>query len=508
MNGGIGTVRAPSVGVFATGQPTDRATLLWRLAAMAIFMLQAVLVLCQQHGLDEWQALEIALQSPTATALFENLRYEGHPPFWYWLLQAANHVVPADWVLRAVQLPIALGIQALILGRLPLPRVERLLVACSFAVLIDYGMMSRSLGMGVLLLLVAFTLREHKLGWVGLILLPMADFLFGCLSLVCLVILWREKRLWTPGVLLWLAVALFSAWSVRPAADVSPAFWPSGLANDMLIELARFGAVLLPLQLQGATPMWNGLPPVAIAVPAGLLFFGMGLRILWNERFATLAFAGFCALIMAFSLTVYPLATRHVSLAGLLLVLLVARAHERGIPTPSALFRVWLFVGAACGLFASAVVLARPFHAAPEAARYIESHGLMDKHWVTFPDSRAEAVSGLLGIEFERLEVNCTQSFVRWNVHSKIGTFKQFEAELQRIAQRSGSYYLLSDIQLHGRPLDHPRDYRLLGHIPPGYDGQNFYFYQVRPDLSARAERPPQCAPQRLPLRVLPPSPK
>lgn len=477
---------------------------LWWMAGAGIIILQIFLVLRQQHGLDEWQALEIALQSPTAAALFENLRYEGHPPLWYWLLQAVSQVVPAGWVLRSVQLPIALAIQVLILWRLPLARWDRFLVACSFAVLIDYGMMARSLGLGVMLLMAAFTLRDRRLGWIPLALLPMADFLFGCLSLICLALMWREKRLWVPGLLAWFAIAAFSAWTVRPPTDLSPAFSPGTPGSDMLIALARFGAVFLPLQMHGATLTWNGLPPTAIAVPAGFLFLFMGLRVLWADRLACVLFTAFCGLILAFSLAVYPLATRHVSLAGLLLILLAARLRERGEASASPIFRLWLLASAACGLLASSVVLARPFHAAPSAARYIQKHGLEAKHWVSFPDSRAEAVSGLLGIPFERLEVDCKQSFVRWNVRSRIAEFKQLEAELQRIAARSGSYYLLSDLRLHDRPLGRPQDYLLLAHIPAGYDGQDFYLYRVRADLPEKPEQLKSCVPGLLPLRVLP----
>lgn len=51
---------------------------------------QIWLVLSHRPWLDEYQALQIALQSPDFSALLENLRYEGHPPLWYLILRAAS----------------------------------------------------------------------------------------------------------------------------------------------------------------------------------------------------------------------------------------------------------------------------------------------------------------------------------------------------------------------------------------------------------------------------------
>ena len=82
----------------------------WIACALAVLILQTALVLTHQPWLDEWQALQISLQSPTITALLENLRYEGHPPLWYLILRAAGGVISPYWVLTVVQLPVALAI--------------------------------------------------------------------------------------------------------------------------------------------------------------------------------------------------------------------------------------------------------------------------------------------------------------------------------------------------------------------------------------------------------------
>jgi hypothetical protein len=474
----------------------------WIACAIAVLALQSVLVLAHQPWLDEWQALQISLQSPTLSALLENLRYEGHPPVWYLLLRGVGTVVPPGWVLGTVQLPIALAIQALILFRLPLSRLERLLWACNPFVLIDYGAISRSLGLGVLLLLAAITFRHRRAAWLAIAALPMMDFLFGVLSFAWIVLLWREKRLWVPGLALWLVCGLAAAWSVRPAPDMIPAFWLNGPVKDGLVELTRFGALLMPLAMGDGHVVWNESPPLAAAVVGGIFFIAGALWLLRRDRFSQILFGGFVALIFLFSVFVYPLAIRHVSLAAVLLIVLLALLRGRR-PDERRLFDAWLGLGAVCGIAMAVSTLLLGFDTARGAAAFILDHHLEGKHWVTFPDSRAQGVSALTGVEFERLERDCTQSFIRWNYRSRINDIGDFETELTRIAERSGSFYLLTDFSLSPRPIRNRSAYRQLLYVPAGVDGQAYFLYEVRPDLPAKPERLPQCPPKRLPLRIM-----
>jgi hypothetical protein len=446
--------------------------------------------------------LQISLQSPNLSALLDNLRYEGHPPVWYLLLRGAGTVLPPEWILPAVQLPIALGIQALILFRLPLRRLELLLLACNPYVLIDYGAISRSLGLGVLLLLAAVLFRHRRAAWLAVAALPMMDFLFGVLSIVWIAVLWRQKRLWAPGLALWAACGAAAVWFVRPAPDMIPALWLNGLVLDGTVELSRFGALLVPLALAEGHLIWNEAPPVAAALVAGMGFIGLGLWLLRRDRFSQSLFGGFVALVFAFSVFVYPLAIRHVSLAAVLLIVLIATLHDRG-PQEQRMLTAWLTLGACCGIAMAIANFVRPFDTARTAAAFILDHHLENKHWVSFPDSRAQGVSALTGIEFERLERGCTQSFIRWNYRSRIKWPWDLELELNRVALRSGSFYLLTDFELLDVPLHNRAAYRELLFVPAGVDGQPFYLYQVRPGLPEKRERLPQCAPERRPLRIM-----
>lgn len=157
----------------------------WSGVVATILLVQAWLTLTHQPWLDEYQALQIALQTPDLASLLANLRYEGHPPLWYLLLRGAALVVPGQWVLPAVALPLAAAIQLILLLRAPFSRLDRTMIAGSAFVLFEYGTISRSLTLGVALLVVAFAFRDRRWSWIALALLPQADFPFGLLSLCC-----------------------------------------------------------------------------------------------------------------------------------------------------------------------------------------------------------------------------------------------------------------------------------------------------------------------------------
>lgn len=497
--GPVSSLLAAFKRLFDCGERALAKQAVWRVAAASVLVLQVTLVLTHRAWLDEWQALQIALQSPDFGAMLQNLRYEGHPPLWYLLLRGTSAIVAPAYILAAVQVPIALALGCLVLFKLPLSRLERLLFATNFYVLIDYVAISRSLGFGVLLFMTALLFRERRWAWLAVALLPLADFLFGVLSLVCLALYAREKRLWLPGAALWLVSAAVAGYAVLPAPDVVPASLPSVWWKDAVIALSHFGSVLFPLQMRGGHLQWDGDLKVAVGAPFGMAFLLLGWRSC-RERSSALLFAAFCAFLLIFSIAVYPLSSRHISLAGLLLVSLVALRNEHS--RPILVFRLWLGVGALLGVTAAAVNLVVPFDTSAEAAAYIRAHGLSAKHWAVYPDFENQGVSALTGMEFERLELNCMQTFVRWNHASRIKSYPALEHALEGISRRSGGYYLLTQTNLRGHPLAHPGFYQLLTHVPPGYDGKDYFLYRVRPDLPERSAKVPRCAPKRRPLAI------
>lgn len=484
---------------FACGEAALARPRAWHAAVALLLLLQSALIVTHSAWLDEWQALQIALQSPSLGALLENLRYEGHPPLWYLLLRFVGLAMPYLWVLAATQFLVAVGMQALILLRAPFGRLERVMIGCSYFILFEFGTISRGLGLGTLLTIGFFAARDKRSAWAMLILLPMVDFLFGLLSIVGIVLTIRDRRFSPLGAGLWLASSLFAAWTILPAPDMRTALQTPHPLIGMSMAIDHFSALLIPFQTLNNEIAWGGGLPWIFGPIGGALFLIFVLRESSPVRLHAWLFRGFLAAVVAFELFVYPITIRHLTLIPLLLILLKWREVESG-GTLDPMFRAWLAVIAAGGLAAVAISIDRPFDTAPQVAKFIQSRNLQDKHWVSFPDSMAQGVAGLMDRELETLPKGCTQSFIRWNVddpRKDIRDAADLDEALRKIATDYGRFYLISNLDFDSRVTV---PFRQIARFPAGYDARPYYLYIVAPGLPESVRRPPPCAPSRIPL--------
>ncbi|MFM9979180.1 MAG: hypothetical protein ACKVOP_14190 [Sphingomonadaceae bacterium] len=469
--------------------------LAWRCITALVLLLQLTLIVSHRPWFDEWQALQIALQSPTLADLLANLRYEGHPPLWYFMLRGLAFVVPTFWVLPVAALLIAIPTQWLILNHAPFPRWQRLALALSAFVLFEYLTISRSLTLGVACMLFAVALRGTRWQWLPIAVLPQCDFLFGVISIALIAMEARRGRLWLPGPAAWLVSSALAAWSVIPAADMISAIPLRDFTLATVTFVNRLGLLLVPWQTYDNMPEWNGWLPFrlgAIAGPLFLVFVWLQVRgKLWH---AGIMF-GFIALNYVFSLAVYPLSVRHLGLIAMLLICLKWLEPDGDGP-PRRMFGAWLAVGAACGLGVATLNAFKPFNTAHVAISYMREHGLLDKRWMVFPENRGQAISALSGLEFQREGTNCTQSFIRWNRRTPIKTTGQLARYLEQEAQR-GRFYLLTDFRLEGFQ---PELVKQLTVIPAGYDGYAYVLSVIAPNKPENLAKLPPCAPVRRPL--------
>lgn len=481
-------------------------TPVWLAATIALFALQSALILTHWPWLDEWQALQIAVQSPDLEALLHNLTYEGHPPLWYLILRWTAQFIQPLWVLAAVALMLALATQALILFASPFTRAERMLIASSQFVMFEMLTVSRSFTLGTMLIVLALALwRRKRLVWLPIALLPMCDFLYGVASLILIALLWRRDRtLFWPGMALWVAIGLAAAWTVRPAPDVVPAL--SGKAGIPGIGLyaSNLGLLLLPFQWESFQPTWNTRLPLLLMPFAwvGFILFALAQtrRDMWNRAIVF----GLVVLMLAMSAAIYPLSFRHTVLVAVFLIALAWIDLIKGSAPMNSGFRAWLLVASACGLFTAAVAFVQPFDRAHIAVREIEKRGLENERWLVMPLDAAQGIPALSGITLENPSLDCRQSFVPWTSGFRPETEEEIIEYLEARIAREGRFYMITGFKL--------------GFLPPeiatpivvarrGYNGADYELYLVGPDAPQIDREMPPCVPGTLPLHTLPPGP-
>jgi len=465
----------------------------WAMAIVAIAVLQLTLIWSHQAWADEYQALLLATEASSQTELLAWLRYEGHPPAWYWLLQALALVLPFALVLPAAATFCAIVLQSAVLFASPFTRVERLLLASSQYALFEFLTISRGTSLGAALVTLALVLWRSRWLWAVMSVLPMVDFLFGVISGVLLILKWRDGELWWPGVAAWFAGSLFAGWSVLPPADMVSASEAMNMAKGPALWFLQMGSLPLPFQ-GGISPQWNTpvtpIAPIAWAVMLWLCWY-LTRGFIWHR----LMIFGFFGFTLAFSIAVYPIGLRHLMLGGWLLVALVwlQRRDASGHSSqPDLVWHIWLLILAVSGLVTATISTNKGFDSAPGVVAEIERRVLIDKRWVALPEWRAPAVSGRLNIAFERLGEECRFTFVRWDhTYSALASKKTLIAALQADIATNGRGYLLSDMEFPG--FD-PNLIAPLTVIKPGFDGIEYRLYVIGRNSSEKSTDLPSCS--------------
>lgn len=478
--------------------PSRRDLPRWSFAVglAAAVALQIALIANHDYFVDEWQALQIAVQSPDLSTLLANLRYEGHPPLWYLLLRGLAALVGPSSALAAASLVCALTTLALIAVRAPVPRWIRLAMILAEPILFEYGTVSRGAALGVALTFATLALWHRKRAvWLALALLPLVDFLFGVIALALIGVRWSEKhRVWWPGVALFALCSVGAAWSVLPAPDFVSVYRASAPLETLARWVSEMAVVTLPVQWDGG-PRWDAPWVTPVTPLLGIAFLIVAYDQTRRRPVERAVAIGFPLVMLAFMLAVHTLAIRHVMLAAVMFLAVLWRQGAAGVAIrlPTA---VWLAASALCGLATAAFALARPFDTAPEAARTIRAMKLEQETWLSFPAQHAQGVSALTGIPFEGVERGCRQAFIRWNFRHQLTDPQRLRAWLQREAARGGTFYLLTQHRpAPGGPARH------LTTIAPGLDGKVYHIYRVHGERSGRRAPAPPCVPgnRRLP---------
>lgn len=457
-------------------------------AVCAVALLQIILIAYHSAWLDEAQGLLIALHPGSVQQLLEQLRYEGHPSLWYFILRGLGTFVPYDLVLRAGSLLIAALIGWAILTSDRLSRAERLLLLCSEPVLIEYCSISRSLGLGAALIFVTLRLWRSPWVWLPLALLPQCDFLFGVISILLIALrisqngFVRLPRMAT-GIAAWIASSMWAAYTVLPAPDVvTDPVRP--FAQQTLVFLSQLGTLAVPLQASLHGVEWNSTYLLGIGfLPAAYFLFrnlaGRALQVRWMTY-------GLILFLLLFSTFVYSLYFRHITIVSMWLIA-VYWVEGGSEPMNKATWRAWLLASAGCGLVTAAAILIHSFDTGERFAKRIEDAGLADASLVSFPDWHSIAVSSALGRPIGGLERRCASSFMRWN-HLQVRPISAsgFDLLVEHMRSELGDFYLI----LPADAAVPVRGGQLIMSEPAGFDGMSYALWKIRSGEGSGRELP------------------
>ncbi|MBN2574307.1 MAG: hypothetical protein JXP73_07060 [Deltaproteobacteria bacterium] len=362
-------------------------------------------------------------------------RYDGHPFLWYYVLHLASRISRSEVVLHLVTIVVATSSAYLWVRHSGLPRILRLLLLGSYCFFFEYGVISRSYALGILLGFLFCWLydpRDRRIGrlFPVLFLLSFTSFYGAVLAFsLGVFLLWQSIAKLASGQLpRWQRRALHRQWSLglglagfalylHLVTSLLPAdSWFGPISGASILSADgfphQFWAGLLPWQIPARRDgswivsgfLGYGDPFVKEYLP---VFAGAFLSLwLWSLRRVPAAVVTlFVGLVcMAFSQAYqYGGYLRHWAHAFVLLVLLVwlhAKHSKRpAVLLPVLLGATLLVQGVTCVRAVEAEV-EFPFSSGKEAADFLRDHGLADETILATADHPASTVAGYLDRHF------------------------------------------------------------------------------------------------------------
>jgi hypothetical protein len=337
-------LRAPDLEPDGAGvtRPTGGVTTGWLVITLVVASAAFGWVLARHPmWFDEMQAWNIARSSGSLGDLLTNLRYEGHPVAWYLPLYAVSRFTGDPRAMQVVEFVVVVSTFALILFRSPFPYLYRLGLVASYFVFFEYGTMSRSYSLAVLVLVALLCVLgrdDPKWTWAAVLSCVLSFTVLSAavlaLALAGALLLERPRD----RARRWYAVATVLAAGVSAASCIPPddfRTFAQGLGNTsqfgsggsvrVLSSLAGFWRAAVPLP--DGSGAWNSnlfdraTAPAVLQAAAGIVVFVLILRVLAGARTAQRIWCIGAAGCLAFSLIVIlPERYRYAGTAFLLLV--------------------------------------------------------------------------------------------------------------------------------------------------------------------------------------------
>lgn len=466
-----------------------------RVATIAAFLaLAAVHLVAISHHLpwhDEHQAWLIALSIRSPADLWGAMRLEGHPPLWHLLLAGAQVVSTDPVMLKVVQSAIGLSVLATIMFVAPFSLGLRAAIGANYFVIYEYGVIARSYGLGLLLILMALAAWRSRWAWamLGLAALTSLHVLLLAGAIALLRLARGDRDIIGVGAFAGCClVSLAFIWPnpevVRPILDKT--------SLEVAVRTALFaGHALFPLtSIGGWFPQLPHEISALLSLGAGLVTVPILARVFRGDRIATGLAVVFFAGLVAFGAVIYPMFPRH---AGTLVVLVIAIAWVRsldGVPVGASFVALagWLAAVGVAGVLLSSAGIFSGSHA---AARIVAAGSSAGAVWGAYPAWYGADLGAILRRPVVNVQRACRQTYVRWNhpVHEQMAD-EVLAPRLADIAARSGGEFRF----LTNYDLDRLRSRGLdiveIARLPADAVAATMRLYRVRAPMRDRGELP------------------
>jgi hypothetical protein len=463
---------------------------------------------------DELHTWGLERASPTLTALFSNIHYEGHPSLWYLLLWPAARLTASLAAMKFIEAVVGAAIYLIIGLWSPFSRIEKALLLLSYFVSFEYTVISRDYGLFLLFALVYVhvrTIRPSSPILAAIILGVLANtvslgvILSGAFvaEWVCNQVTQRRhtiqsgyRRYYAAAAIYLFAVAI-SYQSASLAKDISmratgPLFKFAASVHHLGFVIEAYTVVpFLPIDLTSTTywnpPIFNHprllLPLIPIAVGAVYMLFRRDRCLL---TLIGLSAAGGIAL----SQLIYLGYTRHFGIVfvALLAALWIQRfqGHRPSIGT-----YLLLSIFALGGVTVAIAQWIQPFSNANAAAHWIQSHGLQHVPIVGTPDTSLDSIAQDLQQPVYFLDCSCTGAFMRFDNRRDSFVESQIPERLRLAAAQihAPEIILITVLPLTAAEVGSIAHESLEVKPLTAFTGaaapeENFYLYKVVPDRS------------------------
>lgn len=461
----------------------DRAP---ELVVIGLFAI-VVAVAMARHELwrDEVQAWLIAAASRSPIDIVRNTRYEGHPFLWYLVLWPFTKVSRSLRLEQLVQWCVAVATTAIVVLRAPFGRLPRFFLPFGYFTVFEYGVLTRSYALGILLLVGALAVRRWS---VIAVLLAAAMFTSAYTAIVALAILaglladeWQRhpehRRNVVGGAVAGVAVALLAYVQARPAAGTSAlAGWHTSLdAHRGSAAMASVVRALAPVpKIQH--DFWNtnitdGHSGIA-AVLSIIVFIGLAWLLRDSVAACTTWIVGSVGVVAFSYLKIDDLASArylgHVFIVFVAALWLHERDRPRGRSALMTVFTVVLVVHVAVGAYALTRDASDRFSDAEAAAAFIEQPRFRSARVIVEPDFTGAPLAAYLDRPVYYPQGRRAGTYTKWDARRVEGV------EALTASARPG------DLVVTSAPAPGAR-LRLLAHFTDGIvPDEQYWIYQYQ----------------------------